>query len=166
MQGGLAVLPAQETEEQDLLAGLLASQQGKACASALFDLQRHWTGYAGDREITRDTEIVARALDLGALEGDRRILLDVEEVGRTKMRVTFLITSVEARRVDGHVDLRRGRVVVLDCDRAVHIPEMTANRRDHEMLDRKLRLGVGGIDLPRGGSDIRRDSGGHGASSG
>ena len=35
MQGGLAVLPAQETEEQDLLAGLLASQQGKACASAL-----------------------------------------------------------------------------------------------------------------------------------
>jgi len=71
------------------------------------------------------------------------------------MRVPFLIASVDAGRVDGHVDLRRRRIVVLDRDRAVHIPEMTANRRDHEMLDRKLRLRVGGIDLPRGGSDIR-----------
>jgi DNA repair protein RadC len=35
MSGNLAVLPSAETTEQDLLAGLLASPQSKACASAL-----------------------------------------------------------------------------------------------------------------------------------
>jgi DNA repair protein RadC len=35
MDGSLVVLPTEETTEQDLLAGLLTSSQGTACASAL-----------------------------------------------------------------------------------------------------------------------------------
>jgi DNA repair protein RadC len=35
MNGSFAVLPSTETTEQDLLAGLLTSSQGAACASAL-----------------------------------------------------------------------------------------------------------------------------------
>jgi len=35
IRGGLVVLPTEETTEQDLLAGLLASSSGSACASTL-----------------------------------------------------------------------------------------------------------------------------------
>jgi hypothetical protein len=83
-----------------------------------------------NRQVTSHLEsILPIPGDGGALEGQRRVLLDAEEVGRAQVRVAIAFVGVDAGRPDR--DLHRGRLrllfVVVDC--SIEIRETTPNFR-------------------------------------
>ena len=107
-------------------------------------------GVALDRQVAGQLVAVAAGeLDLGALEGHRRELVDLEEVGRAKVLVALLVVGADARRLDRGLDLRlsragRGRSSPV----AVDLGEVAAHGHHAEMLGRELDLGVKRIELP------------------
>src|SRR5262245_54102727 len=77
------------------------------------------------------------------------------------MRIALLVARVDALRVDRDLDAGRHGIVVLHGDGARHVAEVTAHGGDHQVLDRELRLRVRGIDIPRCGAHVGRDTGRH-----
>src|SRR4051812_10316646 len=71
-----------------------------AAASLVGGVERHLARRAADREVADDPEAVALvrpgAFDPAALEGNRRELLHVQEVGRAQVLVALLDAGVDA----------------------------------------------------------------------
>src|SRR5581483_4676619 len=139
----LAVDLAADLEARHLLAPrvLAAPEQGR--------VEHDGARHAADRQVAVDPgRVGAGRLDPCAGEGDRRILLDVEEVGRSQVAVALLLARVDRRRV--HLDLDRGlrRVRLVEHDRAGDAGEAALRRSEHHVLDTEANRRVLGIDLP------------------
>ena len=97
--------------------------------------------------------------DALGLEGQRRELRHVEEVGRLQVRVALRLARVDGAGVDRHVD-GRVRVVGPGPRRgAGDLAELTAHRRHHHVLDGEAGRRVRGIDGVFGGVRERRNGG-------
>src|SRR5205085_239691 len=94
--------------------------------------------------------VVVRAsgFDARALEGDRRVLVDLQEVRAAQIAVTLLVVGLDARGLD--VNRHRGgcRVVWIDLTAGRDFAEVTADGHHPEVLDREFDLKMVGIDLP------------------
>src|SRR5439155_23983143 len=114
-------------------------------------LERDRAGDAADGQVALDGELaVALRLDAGAGEGEIRVALGVEEVGRAQVRVALGLARVDAGGGDLHLDARIGGVRLVDDDGPFHVGEAAFDRRDHQVLDGELDVRVHGVDLPRG----------------
>ena len=81
-----------------------------------------------DRQVAGDVKPIASLpRDRGALEGQRRELLHLEEVGRSKMRVPIALAGVDARRLDGDVHRRVFRILLVVIDRSIEVRETAAD---------------------------------------
>src|SRR5207248_3216902 len=114
-------------------------------------LQRHLARLAVQRQLSDHAEAVPAArLDAGAGEGDGRVLLDVEEVGRAQVRVALGVAGGNRGRVDLGPDGRAARVVGDVQDSAADAGEAALDGGDHHVADAELDQAVGGVDLPGG----------------
>src|SRR5690606_23071871 len=73
---------------------------------------------------------------------------DVEEVLGAEVAVTVGRAAVDAGGLDLDLDERALRVRLVDADGAPELPEATADRREHHVLDHELHGRVGRVDLP------------------
>jgi hypothetical protein len=104
-----------------------------------------------DRQVAHEPEsIVVDVFDASALEGDGRVRLGVEEVGRPQVRIALRIARVDAGGRDRDVDERGRRIVIGRLNRAGHVREAAFHGRDHHVPDRELDVAVRGVDRPRG----------------
>ena len=70
-------------------------------------------------EAARDVVDVATARgDGGAHESERRVVVDVEEIGAAQVLIAIAFGSVDAPRLDRDVDARVLRVRIVERDRA------------------------------------------------
>ena len=75
--------------------------------AVLHHVQGHRLRHALDGQIAgQRAPVLAFCLDLGALEGDGGVLLDLQKVGRSQVVVPLLIVSADAGGIDADVDLR------------------------------------------------------------
>src|SRR5207248_9825090 len=74
--------------------------------------------------------------------GDRRILIDLQEIGGAKVVVALLIVRANARRVDRDFDFGPLRMVGIHVAGHRDLRKVAAHRHHAEMLGRKLDLGV------------------------
>src|SRR5205085_528721 len=86
-----------------------------------------------DREVAVKLQrAVACHFDPRALERERGVLLDVEDVGRAKVRVAVGLTGIDAGGAYAHLDARVfGRLS--DANLAVDVREMASYLRDHQV---------------------------------
>src|SRR6185312_5390891 len=115
------------------------------------DLHLHRTRDVADCQITRYHEFaVPSRLDGGAYEPDLRKFLHIEEIPRTKMRVSPRIIGRNARRADLRLDPRSRRMAI-GHDGAGNIRKPPPNLRYHQVRDHELDSRMRRIDLPRAG---------------
>ena len=113
------------------------------------DRQRHLTRVALDRQVAGHRVVVgARRLDPGALEGDPRVLLELQEVGRLQVVVALGVVGLDARDVDGHLERRVGGIFGIDRAAAGDVTEMAAHGHHAQVLDRELDLRVIRVQSP------------------
>jgi hypothetical protein len=125
-------------------------------------VERNFAGLIADGQVADELELVAGALNTGALEGDRRELLDVEEVGRTQVSITPVVGGVDAGRIDLDLNGRQSGVLAVVKDGTGDAGKAALDGRDHHVADAELDQAVGGIDLPGGmGQDGGGGGGGH-----
>jgi hypothetical protein len=125
---------------------------GILCRPFELDVECHRLGNAADGEIAVDEILVAAASDdVGALEGDLRVVGGIEEVVGAKVIVAIGVSRVDA----GHVDLpfkrRLGEIAGVETDLAVELSKLTANRRHHHVFDGKADMAVNAVDDERHG---------------
>ena len=92
--------------------------------------------------------VSAFGFDLGALEGDGWILLDLEEGRRPQVIVALLIVRPNAGGVDRHLDLRPFGLIGIELSRCRQLGEVTADGHHAQMLGRELNLGMKRIEFP------------------
>ena len=81
-------------------------------------------GVALDGQVTRQlVAILADRLDLSALEGHRRVLVDLQDVRPTEIVVSLLVVGADARHLDSHVDRRRLRLLGIDVAAGLYVGE-------------------------------------------
>src|SRR5262245_7802645 len=114
----------------------------------VLDVERDGPGYAVHGEVTLEAE-PTRTLPLhpGAPEGDLRVALDVEEVGRAQVPVPLLVAGLHAGRVDVHFDPRAQRVLG-DVDVARDTVELAPYLAHHQVAGREVDARVRRIQLP------------------
>src|SRR5260221_793120 len=111
--------------------------------------QRDWLGIALDGQVAGQVvAIAAQRFDLGALEGDRRIVRDIEEVGGSQVVVALLVVGPDARRLDGNFYGRRFLVVGVDIPRDADLGEVATHRHHAQVLCGELDLRLESIGLP------------------
>src|SRR5260221_4099776 len=111
--------------------------------------QRDRLGIALDGQVAGQVVAIAtERLDLGALEGDRRVVRDVEEVGGSQVVVALLVVGPDARRLDGNFYCRRFWVVGVDIPRDADLGEVATHRHHAQVLGGELDLRVERIGLP------------------
>src|SRR5207245_4712623 len=120
---------------------LVAPRRGLGAVE--LDLQHHRPRHAVHGEVTGDLPQAAPVLlDPGAAEADRRVLLDVEEVGAAEVLVAAGLAGVHAGGVDDHLD--RGVLgLFADGDLAAEVGEAAAYLGDHEVATHELDGRVG-----------------------
>ena len=87
---------------------------------------------------------------LRALEGDLRVLLDVEEIRGAEVLVALLVVGVDARGIDRAVDRALLRRVGIELDLAVELVETTGHVAE-EVADLEAHVGVRRVDLQQFG---------------
>src|SRR5436305_687405 len=97
------------------------TRPGRVLATMMWSLGRSASavGRVLDRQVASDgVGRLAGLRDLGAAEGDRGVLLRVEEVSRAQVAVALRITRVEGRHGQGRLDgrLRNVRLVHICLD--------------------------------------------------
>ncbi len=125
-------------------AGLLAAAVGHGAEQ--LDGHGDALGDAVDGEVTGERHLGRRlALHRDALEGERRVLGDVEEVGRTQVLVALGRVGVDARRLHRDLDARllRSRRVVGDGAREVAEAPVDAA---HQVADAEAHRAVVAVD--------------------
>src|SRR6185295_12840515 len=89
-------------------------------------VERDLDRLATDRQIADHAEVVpllgVRPLDPLAPEGDRGVLIRVQEVRRAKVLVTVVHAGVDARRRDLDLDHGALGVLLVRLDPAVYLP--------------------------------------------
>jgi hypothetical protein len=78
------------------------------------------------------------------------MILDVEEVGAPQVRVPVGLTGPEFGRVDLPREARLHAVRKVDVKLAAYVREEPADPGDHHVAGAELRLGVPGLEDPRG----------------
>src|SRR5262249_61774737 len=98
-----------------------------------------------------------------AAKRDRRVMLDVEEVGALQVRVARRLAAPQAARVDRDLEGRGGRVVRVEVERAMNVLEVPADAGDHHVPRAELRRRVPRLEEPlrhtallRGGKATRK----------
>src|SRR4051794_26213770 len=124
----------------------VADRDAHLRSADFLDVENHKT-------ITFRSKRLVKAL---AAEGDRLMVLDVEEVGRAKMGVAVRDTGVEARGIDLDVHRRVVRALLIDRDRSLDVLETAAHGREHHVLHRELDARMSRVDLPCGGGGRHR----------
>src|SRR5262249_48059202 len=113
-------------------------------------------------QVARHLVAVLDRLDGGALEGDRRELLDVEEVGAAQVVVALLVGGVDALGLDGHAERALAGVPV-DREVAGEVVEPAVDPTQPEVRDLEGDAGGGGVEgvlvrgPPRRGGAERED---------
>src|SRR5579864_1234706 len=115
--------------------------------AAHLSVEQDRSGDALDGELSGEREMpaVAVELDLRGVEGDLRVALDVEEVGRAQMGVSLRVKGLEAFDVDRSDDRR---VVTVD-DRTVEVAKPSLDGLNHHVLDAELDRRMRRVDRPR-----------------
>src|SRR3954471_21167729 len=112
-------------------------------------------GVALDRDLAVDRQLVAVAADVLRLEGQLRMALGVEEVGRLQMGLEVRVLDLDARDLRGALQgaVDHGRVEVRERagERARHVVDGKADVR----VDLVDGPGAGGDDLRIGGAHVR-----------
>src|SRR5439155_20003528 len=125
--------------------GLVAHAAG--AASVEVDLQGDGHGRAAHGQIAHELPgVAAQWLHGGRCEGDRRVVLHVEEVCALEVGITVVVSRAQADHADLHFDVRLLRLLG-DRDPAAHVAEPAADLGDHEMAADELHEGVAAIDL-------------------
>src|SRR5437667_318524 len=113
-------------------ADALVAHRGGAAAVEV-DLEGDGLGGAVHGQVPDDLPgLVAQRLHSRRREGDRRVVLDVEEVAALEVRVTVIVSRAHAGRVDLHLDMRVLRVLG-NRDLTSDGAETAADLGDHEM---------------------------------
>src|SRR6201996_221637 len=112
-----------------------------------------------------DVVLAAVLADASGLEGDVRVLLDVQEVLAADVVVAVFLAGGDRRGVNGgvHARLEFGRA---GDEGALDRLELAADLADHHVTDAEADLGVDRVDRP-GAGDVTGDlssSGAHGLS--
>src|SRR5258708_35870189 len=89
-----------------------------------------------------------RGLDVGALERDLRVLLDLQEVARLQVIVAIVHPRIQAARIEINLDRGAGWIGLVEDERALHIFKATSDRRNHHVLSYKLDERVIWVKLP------------------
>src|SRR5271167_3666203 len=113
------------------------------------DIEHDFLGDTVNGEIAGDLQL-AGAGDFAAfgLEGQDRILGDIEEVRAAQIVVTPFNTCVNGGGINGRLDRGLAEVSgIVGCS-AAHLGECSANCRYTHVAHGKLRRGMVGIDLP------------------
>src|SRR5262249_8593758 len=115
--------------------GRLAALQREA------DRLRH----AVERQVAGHLVAAAGRLDRGALEGDDRELLGVEEVRALQMAVAPGVVGVHARGLDGQVERRPRGVPLVKDEAAGELVEAAVDPRQAQVLDLEADRAVVGV---------------------
>jgi len=103
------------------------------------DIENHFLGHSMDHEVASNLQLArSRRLHFFRLEGDRRILGDVEEVIGAKVLISHLHATIDRAGVDGYIHrgfAQIGRILNNTAD----FGERTPDGRDPHMANRKLR---------------------------
>ena len=94
----------------------------------------------------RGLDLAAVALHVGGAEGDGRVLLRVEEVGRAQVAVAVRVPGVDGADVDRDLGGRRGRVLGVDVRRRGVVLELTADLRHHRVAGSEAEAAVRGVE--------------------
>src|SRR5262249_25801968 len=114
-------------------------------------------GDAADGQVAGNLQAAVGVLfHLGGLEGDRRVLADVEESIALEVLVAVGLPGVHGGGVNGHVHGGIADVGGVDDDRAVHAVEFTTHGGNHQVRHAEIGAGMPWIDLIGGGSGAGR----------
>src|SRR5438034_4105857 len=151
--GDRAVVADAEVVPVDLAAGREARPgpaEGVRAEAVHLELQRDGPGGAADGELAVEEEVVAVRADAGGPERQRRVRLDLEEVGAADVVVPVGLAGVHRAQVDGGGDAGLQRVRRGD-DGPFELVEAAADLAHHHVPDDEGHLGVHGVYRPRPG---------------
>ncbi len=115
LEGGIVVEPevrAVDFGGSGVTQHLLAPRIGALAIE--FGIQHNLVSHATNREIAGHLEIVALGFDAGALEGQGREVLRIEEIRRAEVRIALLFTRVDTGGADFDIDARVLDVLVVE----------------------------------------------------
>ena len=117
-----------------------------ACRPAQLRVERDLTGDAAHRQVADELQTPAvEVVDLGRVEADLRIALDVEEVGgATQVLVSHRRVRVDRGRVDHPV--ARGRPAPFPAP--IELAEAAGYRREHHVLHGESNVRARRVDRP------------------
>src|SRR6266496_4456160 len=92
--------------------------------------------------------VAAQQLHAGALERDRGVTLDIQEIGGLQVIVAILYPRIQAWRIDLHFHRRAGWIGLVQDDGAAHALEVPLDRRKHHVLAGELDQRMRGVELP------------------
>src|SRR5690606_21969212 len=99
-----------------------------------------------DGQVAGDGPLVAVALDAGGVEGDARVGLDVEEVGRLQVAVAVGGRGVHGGGLDGDLHRGVGGVGGVDVGRALEAGERATHVGDHRVAGLEAEAAVARVD--------------------
>ena len=121
--------------------------------------ERYLLGHPSKGELAVDHEALLVVVpDAGRRVGQQRVLVGVEEVGRTQVRVAVGVAGVDRRQDHRRLDARVEGVLG-GHEGAGEVAEHALDLAHHEVADAEPDLGVGGVDGP-GTRDVPGDGGG------
>src|ERR1700761_393183 len=163
---------AVEADAEVLAADLALGREAGAGAAVSvraeavdLEAQRDRAGDGAEGQVAVDVVLAAVLADASGLEGDVRVLLDVQEVLAADVVVAVFLAGGDRRGVNGgvHARLEFGRA---GDEGALDRLELAADLADHHVTDAEADLGVDRVDRP-GAGDVTGDlssSGAHGLS--
>ena len=95
------------------------------------------------REVAGHNEFVSLAFNPRRLEGERWVLLHVEEVGRAEMGVALGLSSLQGGSINPDVDSRARELGLVEPHPPRHLAKLATDGRHHEMLYAEMCRGVG-----------------------
>ncbi len=119
------------------------------CLRGALDRERDFLRRPVHRQVADQLELARSAgFDAFRLEGQRRVLLHVEEIRAFQVLVTIFHARVDGGGVDGCLDRGFRRIGGIVLDAAGDLAELAFHVRDHHVADGELRRGVRRVDLP------------------
>ncbi len=94
-------------------------------------------------------------LQLGALERESGILLDVKEVGAAQVLVALRLIGIDAGCLDGALHYQLLGILGVEVDHAFEAVETPLHARK-EVADAEADVGMRGVDLPLLGAGLSR----------
>lgn len=121
-----------EPEPPHLAAALVPDPVGRRPLPEVGDLEGDLARDAPQGQVGhRPVVVVTGALDEATAKGDRRVVLDIEEVRGAQMRVAVGLTGPDAGRVDLAPEGRAQRILAVELDLAVDVLEQASDPGDH-----------------------------------